>query len=1082
MPEPSRATLMWSQLNQRYELYLHGQAEQHFSAQDGEAFSAWVRSQISFAFVGQSGRLSVLKEARERGSGYWYAYHKHGQHTYKGYLGPSERLTFARLEELARKLNSSSPSPTRAIPISRREKVEQGSKRAATAHPDQEKNLLLSTKFSPPRLPGFLVERADLRTSLQAVRTHALTLISASAGSGKTTLLSTWLATARLSQTRGGRERMGAGSNAEMVMAWLSLDSLDNNPLRFWHVVIAALRNSQPGIGEQALTLLQARQAPPLSTILMALLNDLVLFSRDCLLMLDDYHLIEEAEIHDSMRFLLDHVPTNLHLVLATRRDPDLALARLRVHGQLLEIRDQDLSLTLSEASSFLVQGMDLPLSEEQVGTLYRRTGGWIAGLRLAALSARSCEDLSAWVTDFGGSHHYLLDYVQQDILSRLPHSLQNFLLQTSVVSRMNAAICQAVTGGMTRDACQSMLEEVEQANLFVVPLDERRQWYRYHDLFREALLARLMASQPDLLPLLHIRAARWYEGESELRAAIVHALAAPDFSYTADLLEQAAPAFWLNGEARTIYHWVLALPDAVLRAHLRLALNAAFRLLNSASINTGVGHAALQAQIESMQTRLEGILHQASIFSLTDAEAGFIRLRLHVLRALVQTRVLVKRGDREHLQQLIQEIEMLSLDEDASWNVIRLTLPFFLAVVLGGEGACLIPRLQAVQQEMRETDDPLVTIRVSVWLAHSLVQAGQLHRARKEAEAGLALQERIGGRTPWEGQLFYALFLVAYAQGRLEDAANWLKQMLEIAHDWQQVELLVMGEVFSFRLALTKRDRVAAQQSLLHLEALMERERFAARASWIPVLRVQLWLLEGDVEAASDWAARTILPEEPWNPLFRYEVLMSVRVLLVQQRYHQAADLLSRFQEHFDRPGMLDAAIEWMALSVVVLSQCEMRKQAMQLAARLFAFVEPEGYVRLDLDSGVPLMKEVLSICLQARPEEISRAGAVAFSRSSVLRMLAILEPGAPGVAQEGDAFSASLKKSTPAPLLGSLSRQERQVLRRLVAGQTYGEMAQALVVSPNTIKSQVSSIYRKLGVSRRAEAIAISQRLRLL
>ncbi|WP_236038242.1 LuxR C-terminal-related transcriptional regulator [Ktedonobacter robiniae] len=1070
---------MWSQRNQRYELYLHGQAEQHFSVQGGEAFSAWVRSQISFAFVGQSGRLSVLKEARERGRGYWYAYHKHGQHTHKGYLGPSERLTFARLEEVAGKLNNPTPSPTRAIPISRREKAEQGSKRTAAAHPHQEQSPLLSTKFSPPRLPSFLVERADSRTSLQAVRTHALTLVSASAGSGKTTLLSTWSATARLSQIRGEGRLMGTGSDAELVMAWLSLDSLDNNPLRFWHVVIAALRNSLPSVGEQALALLQARQAPPLSTILTALLNDLVPLSRDCLLMLDDYHLIEEAEIHDSMRFLLDHAPTHLHLVLATRRDPDLALARLRVHGQLLEIRDQDLSLTLSEASSFLVQGMDLPLSEEQVGILYRRTGGWIAGLHLAALSARSCEDLSAWITDFGGSHRYLLDYVQQDILAQLPHSLQNFLLQTSVVNRMNAAICQAVAVGMTQDACQHMLEEVERANLFVVPLDERRQWYRYHDLFREVLLARLLARQPDVLPLLHIRAAHWYEGQSEIREAIMHALAAPDFSYAADLLEQAAPVFWLNGEARTIHNWVLALPNAVLRAHLRLTLNAAFRLLNSASITTSVGHAALRAQVESLQTRLEEILHQASRFSLTDAEAGFIRLRLHVLRALIQTRVLVKQGDREQLQQLTQEIEALSPDEDISWNVIRLTLPFFLAVVLGGEGACLISRLQTAQQEMREAGDPLVAIRVSVWLAHSFVQAGKLHRARKEAKAGLALLERIGGRTPWEGQLYYALFLVDYAQGRLEEAANGLKLMLEIAHNWQQVELLVMGEVFSFRLALTKRDRVAAQQSFQQLETLMERERFAARAPWIPILRVQLWLLEGNVGAALAWTVRTILPKRAWNPMSRWEVLMGVRVLLVQQQYLQAAELLSRFQEYFDQPGLLDAAIEWMALSVVVLSRCEMREHAVQIAARLFALVEPEDCVRLDLDSGSPLMREVLEVWLQVRHEEISQASTSVFSQSAILRLLATLERNTPGVTQESEAFSASSKRS---PLLSPLSRQEQQVLQMLVAGQTYKEMAQTLVVSPNTIKSQVSSIYRKLGVSRRAEAIAISQRLQLL
>lgn len=269
---------------------------------------------------------------------------------------------------------------------------------------------------------------------------------------------------------------MGAGSDAELVTAWLSLDSLDNNPLRFWHVVIAALRNSLPGVGEQALDLLHARQAPPLSTILTILLNDLAPLSRDCILMLDDYHLIEESEIHDSMCFLLDHVPTNLHLVLATRRDPDFVLARLRVRGQLIEIRDRDLCLTLSETSRFLVHGMDLPLSEEQVGILHRRTGGWVAGLHLATLSARSCEDLSAWITDFGGSHRYLLDYVQQDILARLPDPLQNFLLQTSVVSRMNAALCQAITVGMTRDACQHMLQEAEQANLFVVPLDEQRR------------------------------------------------------------------------------------------------------------------------------------------------------------------------------------------------------------------------------------------------------------------------------------------------------------------------------------------------------------------------------------------------------------------------------------------------------------------------------------------------------------------------------------------------------------------------------------------------------------------------------
>jgi ATP/maltotriose-dependent transcriptional regulator MalT len=280
------------------------------------------------------------------------------------------------------------------------------------------------------------------------------------------------------------------------------------------------------------LALLHASQSPPLSTVLVSLLNDIVLLDQELMLILDDFHLIEDQAIYEGLSFLLDHLPVHLHLVLSTSTDPQLPLARLRVNGRLIEIRTGDLCFSQEEAACFLRDGMGLPLSEADVAILSQRTEGWIAGLQLAALSLSKQQDLSAYVQDFGGSHRYLLDYVQQDILTRLPQRVQDFLLQTSVVTSMNAALAQAVTALPILQASQQMLEEVERANLFVMPLDAMREWYRYHDLFREALQTRLQASQPALVPLLHIRAARWYETQGELREAITHALAAPDYSW----------------------------------------------------------------------------------------------------------------------------------------------------------------------------------------------------------------------------------------------------------------------------------------------------------------------------------------------------------------------------------------------------------------------------------------------------------------------------------------------------------------------------------------------------------------------
>jgi LuxR family maltose regulon positive regulatory protein len=755
----------------------------------------------------------------------------------------------------------------------------------------------------------------------------------------------------------------------------------------------------------------------------------------------------------------------------------------------MIEIRDQDLCFTRQEAANFLLEGMDLPLSEEDVAILATRTEGWIAGLQLAALSLRKRQDLSAFVKEFGGSHRYLLDYVQQDILAHLPLTLQNFLFQTSILTRMNAALCQMVIETPDESACQQVLEELERANLFVVPLDEQRQWYRYHDLFREALSARLRASQPELVSVLHIRAARYYEATGELREAIAHALAAPDYSLAASLMEQGAPAFWLSGEARTVHTWVFSLPDPVLRTHIHLALDAALRFVNSANLGNETLYTSMAAQVEHTFTRLEELLRSKQELALSDDEVALIGRRLRLLRALIETRAIIQHGDTVRLRQLAQETEALPQDEEVGWNIIPLFLTFRLIAVLQSEGASLIPRLLAAKQRVAEAGDFLATIRVMSWLALTYIQSAQLHQAKRECLEGLSLAEHIGGRTFQAGYLHYILFEVSFAWNRLEEASEWLKRLQRIAQDWQQVELLVRGEICSGRLALARGDLETAQQVMQQLEALLEQEGFAYHAPWVSMLRVQWWLAWGKLEEASEWATQAIYSLDTWDPLRKMEMLMLVRVSLAQQNSAQAIEMLKRWSQHLEQTGDSETAIQFLALQIVALHQAGKREQAAVVAARLLTLTEPEGYIRVYLDAGAP-MKQVLKALLAALQDGKLGAPALSISRPYVLRLLSAFEQEEGRSSQGRDAPPSTKHKTLSHPphnaiQLGPiepLSRQEQRVLRLLVAGRTYAEMAQELIVSPNTVKTQISSIYRKLGVSRRAEAIAKTSRLHLL
>jgi LuxR family transcriptional regulator, maltose regulon positive regulatory protein len=412
MPRPLLYALIWSHEQMHYQLYSHGQPEQCFPPADGLTFSRWLDDHTAFAFVGQAGRISVLKEARRGGNGYWYAYRTHHRHTRKRYLGRTAQLTFAHLEGVAKELTSEPSLPPLAF-------------KPAALSPEQ-RGVLLSSKLAPPRLPLSLVERSRLLSEMDAVCTHPLTLVSASAGSGKTTLLSAWAASSR----EGVRSQAAGG---ELVLAWLSLEALDNDPTRFWTSVIAALRTCLPRVGKTALAMLHSPEAPSLTTILAHLLNEIGQVRRELILVLDDYHVIEDHIIHEAMLFLIDHLPPTLHLVLATRTDPELPLSRFRVRGQMVEIRSSDLRFTQEEATSFLLQRMGLSLSEEDAATLQQRTEGWIAGLQLAALSLRKRQDLSGWVSDFAGSSPVFQLHSSQAVTTELTQNEGRIQMQVSI-------------------------------------------------------------------------------------------------------------------------------------------------------------------------------------------------------------------------------------------------------------------------------------------------------------------------------------------------------------------------------------------------------------------------------------------------------------------------------------------------------------------------------------------------------------------------------------------------------------------------------------------------------------------------
>ena len=1064
MPKVPTYTLAWSSSTQAYTL-CEGPDQRPLSIVPGSAaWYAWLDHASCFAFAGKAGHYTARKERKQRGSWYWYAYFARGKQRTKAYLGKTPNLSLARLEQVAqtflfrsaghvvdtrsvqeraspveRELTEA-PMPTPLGQMIRQTSLEGDGLRRMGPHqlPDPQ----LATKLHVPRPRARLVPRPRLLKRLAQGMEGALTLVSAPAGFGKTTLLSQWFA------------------HSGVPVAWLSLDPEDNDQVRFLSCVIAALQRFDHRIGRTALALLHTPQPAPPEAVLALLINDVASGEgENFALVLDDYHVIEALPIHRALAYFMEHLPPQIHLILATRADPPLPLARLRAHGQLTEVRAVDLRFDMQEVSAFLHIVSDLALSPTDIAMLEHRTEGWVAGLQLAALSLRDRADVSTFLATFTGSHRFVLDYLSEEVLSRLDAPTQSFLSHTCVLERLCGSLCDAMT--LQEDEGtpgQVMLEALEHANLFVVPLDDEHRWYRYHHLFADVLKGRLQQTQPFLVPELHRRASVWYEQHGMIAEAVQHALAAPDIARAARFIEEHALIVAGQGQTQTVLGWLYALPDALVRARPALC----------------IAHAVLLMLFTRQSEAAEARLQEAERLVQADTPAEQARM-IRGWAAVIRGNMVRYTGDLVRTVALAHE----ALDLLPETEVIgRATALVYTAHAyhVSGDATLEIERLVVgTLAPARASGNLFSILRSLTLLARLYVLQGRLREAATLYEEAVRV---IGG--PEVLQVLssgpacpFGLAEVLYEWNKLEEAEQQLAQGMRLLEGTTLVDadFITLGYT---ALARLQQARGQAGQALATLDAFAH---LAHTRHFVPhlvargvAMRAQVELSQGNLTAAMCWAdASGLTPDDaPSYPREReYLILARVRVAQGRSDPHssslqEALRLLERLLHGAEINARMGSVLEILIVHALALDAQGNRHGALTTLERALRLGAPEGYIRLFVDEGAP-MRALLRL-----------AHARGITPNYVATLLLTFEEQSPS--------DHPLKTDDPMSLVELLTVREYEVLRLLEAGASNRTIAQRLVVSLGTVKKHVSNIYGKLGVQSRTQAVARARVLHLL
>ncbi len=806
---------------------------------------------------------------------------------------------------------------------------------------------LLETKLFVPRPRRGLVTRPRLSERLQRITTSKLALVSAPAGFGKTTLLAEWVATQAAAPTEDAR------------MAWLSLDARDNDPALFWPYLVAALQTVAPGIGDSALALLQQARPAPIEVVLTELLNDVDTLQNDVIFVLDDYHVIDGQEVQAAMAFLLDHLPSRLHLVIGSRADPALPLARLRARGELVEIRAAELRFTLDEAAAYLTESMGLVLTAPDVAALEGRTEGWIAALQLAALSMQGREDVASFIAGFAGDDRYIVDYLVDEVLDRQPAGVRDFLIQTSILDRLNGPLCDAVTG---RDDGTAMLKTLDRANLFVVPLDDSRRWYRYHHLFADVLQTHLLAERAEAANDLHRRASQWYGRHAEPSAAIRHALAAGDVDRAADLIELTIPELRRNRRDATIRGWLDVIPDDVVRLRPVLAIGLIGALMATNEFD------AVEPRLNDLERCLEPIGDMAATWTrpawmVVVDEPEFLRLPAAV--ELYRAALALIRGDAPGTISHAQSAMERTIEGD---HVIRAGASALLALAFWGQGdleAALRGYLICIDGLQRSGHISDV-LGASIAMADILITQGRLSEAARTFEQRLQLAAAEAGPTlRGTADMHVGLGRIAYERDDLDAAAQHLEHARELGeHTW------LPQNPYRWRVEMA-RMRQADGDLDGALQLLDEAQRvylgdFSPNVRPVPAMRARVLAALGRLTDALAWAREQGLSaDDELSYLREYEHVTLARVLLAQSQSGQgqpvgsqqrAAHLVDRLLQAAEAGERTGSVIEILVLQALTRQADGDNAGAVMSLERALTLAEPEGYIRVFVGEGPPM------------------------------------------------------------------------------------------------------------------------------
>jgi ATP/maltotriose-dependent transcriptional regulator MalT len=903
---------------------------------------------------------------------------------------------------------------------------------------------LLETKLHVPRLRRSLVVRPRLNERLSRGAESKLTLVSAPAGFGKTTVLAEWLAAVP-----------AGGSSA----AWLSLDPGDNQPASFWTYVIAALQTVAPEVGAATLSLLQSSRPPPIEAVLAPLLNELSSGSNDIVLVLDDYHVVDAPDIQGGTAFLLEHLPPYLHLVIASRADPALPLPRLRARGELAEIRAADLRFTPDEAAAYLNEAMGLDLGASDVAALEARTEGWIAALQLAALSMQGRDDISAFIEGFAGDDRYIVDYLVEEVLQRQPEQVRSFLLETSILDRLSGPLCNAVTG---QDGGKARLEALDRGNLFLVPLDDRRRWYRYHHLFAEVLRAHLLDEQPDRVPDLHRRASDWYAQAGEPSEAIRHALAAEHFGRAADLLELAIPAMRQAREEATARRWLEALPDDLIRARPVLSVGYAGALLVSGQLE-GVEARLRDAErwMDPTADARDGSDVPSTGMVVVDEEQ-FRRLpgAIAIYRAAQALALGDVAGTVTHAR---RALDLVAEDDDLGRGAAAgfLGLTYWTSGELEAAHRSWADAMASLQKAGHLSD----AIGCAIALADIEIAQGHLGEAMRTYERGLQLATEQGASVlRGAADMHVGMSELFREHNDLEAASEHLLTSRELGDENGLPQNPYRSRVAAARIRQAEGDLDAALELLTEAERLYVGD-FSPNVRPIAALKARVRIAQGKLLEAQGWAREHGLSAADDPTYVREFEHIALAAVLLAQGIHdgadhaivEAADLAERLLAAAEAGGRTGSAIEILVVQTLARQARGDTSGAMASLHRAVTLAEPEGYVRVFIDEG-PRMAELLKVA--AKQQTAPRY---------VRRLLAGV------VTAEGRPIGAQ-------PLIEPLSERELEVLRLLGSDLSGPDIARELVVSLSTVRTHTQNIYAKLGVNGRRAAIRRAAELDLL